>query len=266
MDWTVNPGSRISRLPRVLRYPALVARNVGVKPGPRYVYESDGLATAHFSPFLEDPVFTKLYDEMVSDWFVDYRADVRWRMWLLTALGRQCESLRGNFAEFGVYRAGCAFMLLATTAQDSDRKLFLFDTFAGMPGDHLTDEEEKWGLTGRYADTSVEFVEQRLSRWQGRFTTCPGDVFDTVRITETGPLVFAHIDLNSGEATLRALEYVYERLVAGGIVLFDDYGSSGGGPQRDVIGDFFEVRPEEVIVVPTGQAFVIKHAESVHVD
>ena len=68
MDWTVYPDTAISRLPRPLRYPVHLLRNILTllrlmpKPsegpsqpdGPDYVYEADGLATVYFSPFLAD--------------------------------------------------------------------------------------------------------------------------------------------------------------------------------------------------------------------
>lgn len=258
MDWTIQADSRIAGLPAPLRFPALALRNIGVRPRPRYVYESDGLATTHFSPFLSDPAFNALYDEMAATWYVDHHADVRWRMWLLTRLARQCEGLAGDFAEFGVYRGGCAFMVLATT-DCTGRTLRLFDTFEGIPGDQLTDDEAAFGLAGRLADTSVTYVEQVLERWRGQFTLYPGDVFDTLAATDTGPLAFIHVDLNASAPTLRVLEYAYPRLVPGAIAVFDDYGQSGGGDQRLVIDDFFESTPEEVIVLPTSQAIVIKH-------
>lgn len=259
MDWTFEPESRIAALPAPLRYPALLLRNLGVRPRPRYVYESDGLATTHFSPFLSDPSFSALYDEMAAEWYTDYVVDVRWRMWLLTSFARQCAGLAGNFAEFGVYRGGCAFMTLATTRPDPRRQLYLFDTFEGIPGAHLTASESAFGLAGRLADTSAQYVEKRLERWRGRFQICAGDVFETLPAVDTGPLAFIHVDLNASAPTLHVLEYAYPRLVPGAIAVFDDYGQAGGADQRTVIDVFFRDQSEEVIVLPTSQAIVIKH-------
>lgn len=258
MDRTLDPGSRIRRLPKPLRYPALLLRNAGVRPRPRWTYNADGLATLHHSPFHEDPEWTRLYEEAAEHWSPGGQLEIRWRLWVLTTLGRQCQHLDGSFAEFGVYRGGCAFMLLATTSPERLRKIFLFDTFEGMPTEHLTAEESQWGLEGHYADTSVELVGSFLSRFADRFEICPGDVFETLERAETGPLALAHVDLNSGDATRRVLEYVYPRMVGGGAMVFDDYGATGGGPQREVIHEFFDNRPEAVLALPTGQATVTK--------
>jgi O-methyltransferase len=255
-----NVPSRLQRLPRPLRETAAkLIRRSGWSPRPRYVYEADGLATVHFSPFLEDREFTFLYDEMAREWFVEFKADTRWRMWLLTRLAREAASLKGNFAEFGVYRAGCAFMILSLTPGDV-RTMYLFDTFAGIPGGHLEEEERERGLAGHFSDTSVEYVEGRLERFRGRFEICAGDVFDTVPATETGPLAFVHIDMNTGAPTRHVLGYTYERLVPGGSVVFDDYGygNEDSVQERVVIDEFLAERPEEPIALPTGQGFFRK--------
>jgi hypothetical protein len=199
---------------------------------------------------------------MASEWWIGFHADVRWRMWLLTRLALQCDQLPGNHAEFGVYRAGCAFMLLATTAPRADRKLYLFDTFAGIPDAELSDNERSLGLSGSLSDTSAEYVARRLDRWRGRYEIVAGDVFETLRQFDTGRLAFVHIDVNSRAATRHVLEYSYERLVPHGVFLFDDYGY-GWEESRELrtsVDDFFSSRAETVVALPTGQAFVTKQS------
>jgi hypothetical protein len=60
--------------------------------------------------------------------------------------------------------------------------------------DALTEQEIAIGLAGELSDTSVGYVAQRLSRWQDQMTLVVGDVFETQRVAETGPLGFAHMD------------------------------------------------------------------------
>jgi O-methyltransferase len=260
-----NVPSRLRHLPKPLRETAAkLIRRSGWTPRPRYLYKADGLATVHYSPFLEDREFASLYEEMAAEWFVDFSADVRWRMWLLTRLAREAASLEGNFAEFGVYRAGCAFMVLSLTPSEPRRTMYLFDTFAGIPDTHLAEDERERGLAGRFPDTSVEYVEGRLERFRGRFEICTGDVFDTVPETETGPLAFVHIDMNTGAPTRHVLAYAYERLVRGGTVVFDDYGYGNEDTieERTVIDKFLAERPEEAIALPTGQGYFRKRWRS----
>jgi O-methyltransferase len=258
IDRRVFPGSRISRLPRWLRTPALLARSV-IHPRrrPEYVYEDDGLATIHHSPFLEDEAFDQLYWQMERDWYLTRRHDVRWRMWILTRCARQAQHLPGNFAEFGVYRGGCALMALSATDLGPQRRFYLFDSFAGIPSDHLTELERRQELAGALADTSSSYVYELLGSWREQIVIREGDLFDTLPTTETGDLSFAHFDLNASAPTKAALEYAYPRALPGALFLFDDYGS-GYVDQRAVIDRFFTNEKEEPIALPTGQALMIK--------
>lgn len=156
IDTAVYAGSKVSRLPRVLRRPAIIARYlVRGNTRPEYVFEDDGLATVHYSPFLDDPDWQARYDTMVTDWYsATPGLDVRWRMWVLTKFASRADGL-GTFAEFGTYRGGCAYMILASTRQSA---MHLFDTFSGIPTAHLSDRESRAGLAGQLSDTSVDHV------------------------------------------------------------------------------------------------------------
>jgi hypothetical protein len=257
MDWTVSPDTPIARLPAALRPPALVVRNLfpGMAARRKYVYEADGLATAHFSPFLTDPDFERLYAQTADEWF---GADVRWRLWVLLSAVRECFALSGNLAEFGVYRGGCAYMVLSLCRLPESRRLFLFDTFEGIPADALTESERTEGLAGGLADTSVEHVVGRLAQWKDQVSIVEGDVFETIPATETGALAFVHLDMNAAAPTRHVLEHIYPRLTPGALVLFDDYGWKGLEAQRSVVDEFFANTPERVVALPTGQGLVIK--------
>src|SRR5439155_6925714 len=118
---SMSRKSRIDRLPGPLR-PA--ARRLRDTVRRAYPYEADGMGTFHLSPFLEDPSFNERYAKVAWTWDVP---DIRWRLWVLTRAARQCSLLDGSFAEFGVYRGGCAYMILTGSPPAADRKYHLFD-------------------------------------------------------------------------------------------------------------------------------------------
>jgi O-methyltransferase len=273
MDWTVYPDTPISRLPKILRYPALLLRNLlprlfkasATKPDPErrewdYVYEADGVATIYFTPFLVDVDWSRAYEEMARDWYPDKPGfDIRWRMWILTSVARQVKELPGDIAEFGVYRAGCAQMILRTVGLSPGTRYHLFDSFAGIPETELTERERAEGYAGRLADTSVEHVERRLDRWRQALVFHVGDVFETVPKAELDDLSLVHMDLNASAATRLAIEHAYPRLVPGGAIVFDDYGwDPTGYEQRDVIEEVCRPLPESPIALPSGQALLIR--------
>jgi len=252
--WRVIPGSPIERLPKPLRPMAILARNHMIKR--RYVLVADDFATAHYCPFMDDEKFDELYWDMQRSWYPG--ADVRWRMWLLTMLAQSCQQLPGNFAEFGTWRGGCAYMILSRTSVEPSHRFFLFDTFTGIPPDRLTERERKEGFADRHKDTSLEYVDDLLARWHPRYVLCPGNIFETLGAVDVGMLSFAHIDLNAAAPTRVALEFAYKRMVSGGVIVFDDYGQADYEEQRVTVDEFFRELPETLVAVPTSQAFVIK--------
>jgi hypothetical protein len=257
VDWSVAPGTRVAKLPRPLQIPAILLREA--LPAKRsWTYDADGLATIHFSPFQADPEFTRLYDQMAADWFREEVVDARWRMWTLTRWARYAAKLDGAFAEFGSYRGGCAWMILSTAPLGSDRRLFLFDTYEGIPDDRLTEAERAAAFGGRLADTSAQYVADLLARWDPIPQVVAGDVFETMPATQTGPLAFAHIDLNATAPTVHVLEHVLARLVPGGVIAFDDYGWPGYEDQRAGIDRALSSVGEEAVALPTGQAVLVR--------
>ena len=244
---------RISELPPALQTPARFLRRL-VKKSP-YSYEGDGIATWHYSPFLDDEEFQKRYAAVAGTW---PGSDNRWRLWIMTRCAMHCAALDGSFAEFGVYRGGCAFMILSERRPRPGRSYFLFDTFSGIPNSNLTEQEESAGFGGRLSDVSLDEVRERLSPWKDQTKFVVGDVFETLRATETGPLAFVHLDLNASAPTQRALEYVWSRMVPGGIIVFDDYGWAQYSDQKRLIDKFFADKKDGLIAVPTGQAISVK--------
>jgi hypothetical protein len=167
--------------------------------------------------------------------------------------------LDGSFAEFGVYRGGCAYMVLTGSPPRAGRSFYLFDTFQGIPESNLTSEEVAAGFAGRLANTSLDEVHERLDRWKAQLQFVVGDIFKTLPETETGPLAFAHIDLNAAAPTDLALRYVWPRLISSGIVVFDDYGFMQDYlDQRRLIDEFFAEVKHPIIALPTGQGMAIK--------
>ena len=118
----------------------------------------------------------------------------------------------GAFVEFGVYRGGSAYHL-AKIARDQGRKLYLFDTFTGMPyQDKATDRIE----AGEFHDTSIDTVRALIPD----AIICAG-VFPATMV-DTGPIAFAHIDCDQARGVRDAVKHFAPLMVRGGRMMFDD--------------------------------------------
>ncbi|SNC62193.1 TylF/MycF/NovP-related O-methyltransferase [Polynucleobacter victoriensis] len=179
------------------------------------------------------------------------------RIWILYSLARQAKNIPGNFWECGVYKGGTG-MLLANIVRSSSttKKLRLFDTFCGMPSTHPKFDLHK---EGDFSDNSLEAVKNRIQE-------CPNVIFHQGLIPETfsnldaEKISFAHIDVDIYQSILDCCEFIYPKLSCGGVLLFDDYGFPSCPGARLAVDQFFKEKPEVPIILPTGQAFIIKVA------
>ena len=81
----------------------------------------------------------------------------------------------------------------------------------------------------------------------------------SIRIKEhhaSGP--FLHLDLNAGEAEIKALDTLFDRVNEGGIILLDDYGRLEHNQLFSNHNDWFANKGYRILELPTGQGMVIK--------
>jgi O-methyltransferase len=174
---------------------------------------------------------------------------------MLTALAHYASCLQGNFAECGVYKGGTA-LLLARILKDTDKMLYLFDSFKGLPKG--SQERDQWFTEGQFAATSAESVEELLREFQSRIDIRCGWIPQTFSGLDNNSYAFAHIDVDLYQSALDCCGYFYPRLVPGGVLLFDEYGFAAARGEKDAVDKFFADKPESPITFPTGQAIVLK--------
>jgi len=68
---------------------------------------------------------------------------------------------------------------------------------------------------------------------------------------------FVHLDLDLAKGTADALEFFYPRLLAGGVLIGDDYNLA---PVRETFAAYFAGRSDAYAVLPWGEVVVVKSA------
>jgi O-methyltransferase len=183
------------------------------------------------------------------------------RRFQLAELARSVSKLRGCTAECGVFRgvgSGVICQTLAGTYQPGEFHLG-FDSWDGVSqpdeADRMPNGEHAWHR-GKLR-TPMQATQELLS------------VFDFCKLTQgwipqcLGPAEphrfrLLHIDVDLRQPTWDSLEFFYPRMVAGGVIVLDDHGFSDCPGARSAAIDFFVDKPESIVEVPTGQAFIYK--------
>lgn len=169
--------------------------------------------------------------------------------------------LGGDVVEMGVYK-GCTayvlghFMNKYSIKTGERRTLLLCDTFTGTPE---TFDKSKGDVnrSGRYADTSVRYVMDKLSDCYDRVEFVEGFIPDSLKnIKPQTEFCFAHIHLNLYESTQNALLWLTKRMIDTGTVLIEDYGIADCKGVRRAVDELAERGSIDRIYLPTGQAII----------
>jgi O-methyltransferase len=159
-----------------------------------------------------------------------------------------------NLAECGVCDGLTIFFALSGAPGS---KAYLYDAWAPMKDESLLASEKS--LTGSYSYLDVENTRRNLARFAPRTVWNKGfipEVFASADNPKT--LIWLHIDLNSAKPTVQALEFFYDRIAPGGVILFDDYAWEGYEDTRLAVRRWCEHKDGRLLPLPTGQALFFK--------
>jgi hypothetical protein len=164
-------------------------------------------------------------------------------MHLIAYLSRSL-ALEGDVCEFGIAQ-GATSALLANEIRDTAKRLWLFDSFQGLPPptskDVLINDIFGLGSIEKYAGTMAEPAERVQLRLKDigfpevRTKIVPGFIEKTIKSAILPDKVcFAYIDFDFYEPILTTLRFLCDRIPVGGFVIVDDYGFFSSGAKTAV--------------------------------
>jgi O-methyltransferase len=155
----------------------------------------------------------------------------------------------GDVVECGVWRGG-SMMAVALTLlhrQSTDRKLYLYDTFAGMTEPTEHDIEAQTGRAagafydGRAVACGIEEVMHNIRQCSYPFDKVKlvcGDVQETIPDTAPERIALLRLDTDWYASTKHELTHLWPRLSPQGVLIIDDYGHWAGA--REAVDEFLE--------------------------
>jgi len=208
--------------------------------------------------FLSQPKFKESFYSRAR---TEQEKSLAWRTHVLAWAATNGLHIPGDFVECGVFRGFCSSVLCKFLDFEKVPKTFyLYDTFEGLPEETSTVEErETWNRAYRELDLSnlLEQVTKAFAAYPN-VKIVPGVVPHSFEKAVPEKIAFLHIDMNSAKAEMLALEYLFDRVSPGGMIVFDDFGWVGNRPQTNAEMMFLNQRGHMVLEVPTGQGVVIK--------
>ncbi len=159
----------------------------------------------------------------------------------------------GDFVECGVWAGGSCLLAALSFRHfgDTSRKIYMYDTFKGMPepGEKdvdwngtpawptwksLREEGKSWGDGGPLA--LVKATVESSGYPQGKLIYVEGLVEDTIPSVAPERISILRLDTDLYGSTLHELRHLYPRLAIGGVLIIDDYGYFRGA--REAVDEY----------------------------
>lgn len=179
-------------------------------------------------------------------------------------------SLPGARAECGVFQGFsalfcCRVAALARPGFDG-ADFHLVDSFAGFPAPKPEDfiPINAGGRIHEAPAFSAGAAESSLDRTREVLTSFPGVCFHRGFVPQVlaelpqERWAYVHIDLDLHEATLASLEYFFPRMMEGGVIVCDDYGSKLFPGARKAWDSYCTEHDIVFVTLETGQSVIVK--------
>jgi hypothetical protein len=234
----------------------------------KFRYKSEILDTMTNHDFVAEPRFVAAMESAVTDFEHAYGTHPPWNFHVLLWVASQAMKLPGDLVQCGVFNGTDAAAIVQYTnfGAHPDKRLYLLDTFVGVP-------EEQWTPTeiARRANAAQWLYKEVGDRYFSvveRFKAYPnvrvirGKVPDTLDQVDSPAIATLFLDMNCAAPEAAAMEFFWERIVPGGMIFSDDYGHSMGGgyhfEQKQAFDEFAARVGLEVLSLPTGQGLLVK--------
>ncbi|MEO8183033.1 MAG: TylF/MycF/NovP-related O-methyltransferase [Deltaproteobacteria bacterium] len=169
-------------------------------------------------------------------------------------LYKRITQLPGEIVECGVYKGASLLRFLSfreLLESPDSRKLIAFDAFGRFPE---TADSEDTAFIERFAQAGGDGISvaelRRILTHKGFRNTelVAGDINrtlpDYVKAHLELRIALLHVDVDCYEPTVTILEQLFDRMVPGGLVVFDDYGKVAG--ETRAVDEFLRQHPRQL--------------------
>ena len=221
-------------------------------------YATDNLYTRNNADFMADPRFVKAYaysKALGQDLMPP--AGMEWRVYVMCWLANSVIKLPGDFVACGVYTGFCDRAIIEyTNFQASGKTYFLLDTFQGLDTRFSSKSEVERYQKYKKRDDLYERVQETFKDFSVKIIK--GSVPETLQLVQTDQISFLSVDMNTALPERQALDFFWDKITPGGIILLDDYGSPGCLHQKSEHDDFAKRHHVEILTLPTCQGVIFK--------
>lgn len=167
---------------------------------------------------------------------------------------KKTQKIKGDLAEVGVYKGGSAKII---SSVKKHKKLYLFDTFEGLP--EVKEIDKKGGYYKKQYYGPYKFVKESFEEIPGVY------IYKGLFPKTAGPIKnkkfsFVNLDVDIYKSTWDCLKFFYPRMQRGGVIMSHDYVASDGSITgvKKAFDEFFKNKLEPIIELSGSQCIIVK--------
>ena len=173
--------------------------------------------------------------------------------------------LDGDILECGVLRGFSAYLIRTLENKMSMNKIngyYLIDSFEGLseikPEDIPTNKDLKIHKKGELKE-NLETVEKIFKNFENVYIL-KGWIPEVFKhLDENNKYKFVHLDVDLYKPTLDSLDYIFDKVVKGGVIITDDFQSPLFPGNQKAWKEYFDKKKiNNWLALPSGQAVIIK--------
>lgn len=235
-----------------------IKKTLNAPPKHKPTYAQDGLTTLHNNGFMKEPDFIRAEQagEATGSW-----SRVHWRVHTILWAAYQCAGVEGDFVECGTNKGGFARAIIAyIDFTKMDKQFYLLDTFDGLVEELMSDTEKKIWRKEHHQEVYTNCHEE-VKKTFASFSfikIIKGIVPDTLAQVTSKKIAFLSVDMNCVGPEIATLNYFWDKMSKGGIIVLDDYAYVTCDLQYEAHNKWAKEKGTRILSLPTGQGIIIK--------
>ena len=223
-------------------------------------YANDLLFTYHNCDFINEPRFARAYQlckNIGGNLLNNY--DIQWRVHILCWAASHAAQLEGDFIDCGVYTGFCTRAIIDYTAFETlNKTYYLMDTFQGLDEKYSTPYEMERNHKLGYSRPLNLYEQVQTTFKDFNVKIIKGPIPETLPLADPKKVSFLSVDMNSAAPEIAAMDYFWDKMVSGGIIVLDDYGYPGCENQKAAHDAWALKNKVHILSLPTCQGLIIK--------
>ena len=229
----------------------------------RITYAEDLLYTYNNADFLKDQLFIESYNlgkATDKDNILIGNNNIRWRIHVLCWSANHAKHLEGDFVECGVNTGIFSRAVINyINFNQTGKTFYLLDTFKGLDPRYSSENEIKKVESIGYEKQNNLYSEVKETFKDFNVEIIKGSVPDTLHLVKSKKICYLSIDMNCVIPEVEALEYFWDLLVPGAVIILDDYGyANAHNEQKKAEDAFAKSKGVQILSLPTCQGLLIK--------